>query len=78
MSYFLGYGHEVWSAGDDYFWVPFVVPFLGCLFGGLLYDLFIYTGLNSPTNDHWMGVQKRFMKRERRKALDKEKGKEEI
>ncbi len=21
MSYFLGYGHEVWSAGDYYFWV---------------------------------------------------------
>ncbi len=20
-SYFLGYGHEVWSAGDYYFWV---------------------------------------------------------
>lgn len=23
MSYFLGYGHEVWSAGDYYFWVSF-------------------------------------------------------
>lgn len=21
MSYFLGYGHEVWSAGNYYFWV---------------------------------------------------------
>jgi hypothetical protein len=20
MSYFLGYGHEVWSAGNYYFW----------------------------------------------------------
>lgn len=23
MSYFLGYGHEVWSAGGYYFWVSF-------------------------------------------------------
>lgn len=31
MSYFLGYGHEVWSAGNYYFWVSsisFVYP--GC------------------------------------------------
>ena len=24
MSYFLGYGHEVWSAGNYYFWVSFL------------------------------------------------------
>jgi len=27
-----------------------VAPFLGCLFGGLLYDVFIYTGPESPIN----------------------------
>ena len=44
MSYFLGYGHEVWSAGNYYFWVPMVAPFFGCTFGGFLYDVFIFTG----------------------------------
>jgi aquaglyceroporin related protein, other eukaryote len=44
MSYFLGYGHEVWSAGNYYFWVPMVAPFFGCTFGGWLYDMFLFTG----------------------------------
>jgi len=26
MSYFLGYGHEVWSAGGYYFWYIHVIP----------------------------------------------------
>lgn len=26
MSYALGYGHEVWSAGGYYFWIPMVSP----------------------------------------------------
>lgn len=45
MSYALGYGHEVWSAGGYYFWIPMVAPFFGCLFGGWLYDVFIFTGM---------------------------------
>lgn len=45
MSYFLGYGNEVWSAGNYYFWVPMVAPFFGCLFGGWLY------GMYSPSLD---------------------------
>ena len=44
MSYMLGYGHEVWSAGNYYFWIPMVAPFFGCTFGGWLYDMFIFTG----------------------------------
>ncbi len=40
----LGYGHEVWSAGNYYFWIPMVAPFFGCTFGGWLYDVFIFTG----------------------------------
>ncbi|EGD95973.1 aquaglyceroporin [Trichophyton tonsurans CBS 112818] len=57
MSYFLGYGHEVWSAGGYYFWVPMVAPFFGCLFGGFLYDVFLYTG-ESPINTPWMGLDR--------------------
>ena len=38
-----------------YFWIPAFVPFLGCLFGGVLYDVFIYTG-PSPINDPWFGL----------------------
>ncbi|EON67587.1 hypothetical protein W97_06955 [Coniosporium apollinis CBS 100218] len=57
MSYFLGYGSEVWSAGDYYFWVPIVAPFLGCAFGGFLYDVFIFTG-KSPVNTPWMGLKR--------------------
>lgn len=57
MSYAVGYGHEVWSAGGYYFWIPMVASFLGCTFGGFLYDLFIYTGPESPINTPWMGLK---------------------
>jgi len=50
-----GYGSGVWTAGGYYFWIPMVVPFLGCLTGGTLYDLFIYTG-PSPLNAHKFGL----------------------
>lgn len=56
MSYFLGYGSEVWTAGNYYFWIPIVAPFCGCLFGGFLYDLLIYTGPESPINSPWFGI----------------------
>lgn len=57
VSYMIGYGTEVWSAGGYYFWIPMVIPFLGCLFGGFLYDTFIYTG-NSPINTPYMGLKR--------------------
>ncbi|KAF2721676.1 aquaporin [Polychaeton citri CBS 116435] len=56
MSYAVGYGHEVWSAGGYYFWIPMVAPFCGCLFGGILYDVFIFTG-PSPINTPWFGLK---------------------
>lgn len=43
MSYFLGYGKEVWTAGGYYFWIPMVAPFFGTVFGGGLYNLFLFT-----------------------------------
>ncbi|KAF7185583.1 Glycerol uptake/efflux facilitator protein [Pseudocercospora fuligena] len=63
MSYAVGYGHEVWSAGGYYFWIPMVAPFCGCLFGGVLYDLCIYTG-PSPINTPWFGLKELLKPRE--------------
>ncbi|KFY37909.1 hypothetical protein V495_06868 [Pseudogymnoascus sp. VKM F-4514 (FW-929)] len=57
MSYILGYGPGVWSAGGYYFWIPVVAPFCGCVFGGFLYDAFIYTGPESPLNKKWWGLK---------------------
>lgn len=48
-------GHDVWSAGGYYFWIPMVAPFCGCVFGGVLYDFFIYTG-PSPVNTAFFGL----------------------
>lgn len=77
MSYAVGYGPEVWSAGGYYFWIPMVAPFCGCAFGGFLYDLFIFTG-PSPVNTPWMGLKHIFnpgylrkaRRERRRKAKD--------
>ncbi|KEF63544.1 aquaglyceroporin like protein, other eukaryote [Exophiala aquamarina CBS 119918] len=55
VSYMLGYGTNVWKAGNYYFWVPIVAPFLGCTFGGFLYDVFLFTG-ESPINTPGMGL----------------------
>ncbi|ERT00919.1 uncharacterized protein SPSK_07723 [Sporothrix schenckii 1099-18] len=57
VTFMIGYGHEVWSFGGYYFWIPMVMPFLGCLFGGFLYDTFIYTG-PSPMNTPWLGLKR--------------------
>jgi len=57
VSYMIGYGHEVWSAGGYYFWVPMVAPFFGCCFGGWLYDVFLFTG-DSPINTPWLGLKR--------------------
>lgn len=37
-----------------------VAPFLGCTFGGWIYDVFLYTGLDSPINTPWMGINRLF------------------
>lgn len=57
MCCIMGYGREVWTAGEYYFWVPMVAPFCGTIFGGLLYDLSIYTGPESPVNIPWRGFR---------------------
>ncbi|KAI6804312.1 aquaporin [Hortaea werneckii] len=55
VSYMIGYGPEVWRAGNYYFWVPMVAPFCGCTFGGFLYDLLLFTG-ESPINTPYLGL----------------------
>jgi len=42
FAYFVGYGPEVWTYGNNYWWVPVVAPIWGALFGGFVYQLFIY------------------------------------
>ena len=37
--------------------IPVVVPFLGCTFGGWLYDTFLFQG-ESPINTPWMGLER--------------------
>lgn len=34
-----------------------VCPFIGCTFGGFLYDTLIYTG-KSPINTPWIGLRR--------------------
>ncbi|KAL2827178.1 putative aquaglyceroporin [Aspergillus cavernicola] len=58
VSYMIGYGPEVWRAGDYYFWIPLIVPFLGCTFGGWLYDMFLYVGPNSAVNTPYIGLRR--------------------
>lgn len=41
--------------------VPMVAPILGCTFGGWIYDLFLYTGTDSPINTPWMGLKPLFL-----------------
>ncbi|KIW39099.1 uncharacterized protein PV06_08910 [Exophiala oligosperma] len=67
MSYMLGYGMNVWRAGDYYFWVPMVAPFFGCTFGGFLYDVFLFTG-ESPINTEALGLARLLPKRWNRKT----------
>jgi aquaglyceroporin related protein, other eukaryote len=57
MSFILGYGSDVWNARDYYFWIPNVAPLCGTIFGGFLYDTFIYTGPESPINTPWLGLK---------------------
>lgn len=35
-----------------------VAPFVGCLFGGLVYDIFLYTGEDSPINMRWVWIMR--------------------
>lgn len=49
--YALGFNrHMLWINHYHFFWVPIVAPFLGSITGGLIYDICIYQGHESPVN----------------------------
>lgn len=56
----VGFGNEMFSYGDGYAWVPVVAPFIGCWFGAFLYDVFIYSGNDSPVNQPYFGLGRYF------------------
>ncbi|PHH49935.1 Aquaporin-9 [Ceratocystis fimbriata CBS 114723] len=68
-SYMLGYGSAVWSAGNYYFWVPIVSPFLGTLLGAFVYDLLIFDG-ESPVNTPYMGMAGLFSREPKKPKAD--------
>ncbi|XP_042190669.1 aquaporin-10-like isoform X2 [Callorhinchus milii] len=41
FSYFAGYGSQVFTAGDNWWWVPLVAPVLGGLVGCFFYEILI-------------------------------------
>lgn len=41
FTYLAGWGPEVFTAGNGWWWVPIVGPLLGGVIGGIAYDLFI-------------------------------------
>jgi aquaglyceroporin related protein, other eukaryote len=49
-----------------------VAPFLGCAFGGFLYDFFIYTGPETPLNEPWLGTKQVFRIGRRSKQVTQE------
>lgn len=54
-----GYGAELFTYGNYYFWVPLVIPLIGCLLGAFIYDVFIYQGHDSPLNQSDFGLHER-------------------
>ena len=50
-----------------------VSPFFGCLFGGFLYDMFLYTG-ESPINTPWIGLKRLIRPRRMRKTMSESSG----
>ncbi|VVT55690.1 uncharacterized protein SAPINGB_P004693 [Magnusiomyces paraingens] len=77
-SYILGYGPKVFTAGGTYFWIPIVCPVIGCTFGGFLYDLFIYTGTESPINQPYFGITRLANKSSKNEDVEKSKHNDRI
>lgn len=49
--YSVGFSRKLlWTSHHHFFWVPMTAPFVGALTGGLVYDVLIYQGHESPVN----------------------------
>ncbi|KAL2084186.1 hypothetical protein ACEWY4_019704 [Coilia grayii] len=60
FTYLAGWGSEVFSAGNGWFWVPLVAPFLGALVGTALYYVFVemhHPPLEQPVNEEALSWQ---------------------
>jgi MIP family channel proteins len=49
FTYLAGWGEEVFTARDHWWWVPVVGPCCGAVLGGLVYDLLITRGHSAAT-----------------------------
>ncbi|MEJ1285518.1 aquaporin 9 [Cricetulus griseus] len=46
-----GWGFEVFTVGNNFWWIPVVGPMVGAFFGGLFYILFIQMHHSSPNSE---------------------------
>jgi aquaglyceroporin related protein len=58
---FFGYPNKIWHYRNWYWlYTPIIAPLCGGVLGGFLYDLFLYSGNDSPLNRPWsFGKKKR-------------------
>lgn len=49
FTFVAGWGNEVFTAGDGFWWVPVVGPMIGGVLGGWVYDLFV--GKHHPADE---------------------------
>lgn len=60
MTAMVGYGSQVFTFRSHYWlWCPVIAPFLGCLAGAGMYDIFLFTGKESIVNKPSRTVRKR-------------------
>src|SRR4029078_4934809 len=48
FTFLAGWGGEVFSAGNSWWWVPIIAPCLGGGLGGWDHDVFVVQGLHAP------------------------------
>jgi hypothetical protein len=67
----IGYGWEVFSWHDYYFWIPLIVPFFGAIIGTWLYQFFI--GMHVPDMPDTQSERKKL-----REMLNDDSGDDEV
>ncbi|VDP70491.1 unnamed protein product [Echinostoma caproni] len=54
----IGYGEQVFTHGDYYFWVPIVGPFIGAIAGAIMYELSVGIHLRGVLDSHKLEKEK--------------------